>query len=164
MFTDISGSTRLVAELGDEAYSELIASHRRTVRELLGHHRGREIGTQGDGFLLRFPSPQDATDYAVRLQRVLAEQRRHGTTTPWVRIGVHAGEVIARDGDVLGRMVNIASRVADTAAPGEILITEPVADHAGPGLRYDDRGLRELRGVEAPRHLLAVRWEDEDDG
>lgn len=158
MFTDICGSTRLVEELGDEVYSELIAEHRRTVRRVVADHRGREIGTQGDGFLLRFPSPREATTCAVALQRSLARQRERDARTPQVRIGAHAGEVIARDGDVLGRMVNIASRVADSAGPGEVLVTEPVADHADPGLGLEDRGLHELRGVEGPRHLLAVRW------
>lgn len=158
MFTDICGSTRLVNELGDEAYGELISEHRRTVRKVVADHHGREIGTQGDGFLLRFPSPREATSCAVALQRRLATQRDADERIPQIRIGVHAGEVIARDGDVLGRMVNIASRVADTAAPGEVLVTEPVADHADPGLGFEDRGLHELRGVEGPRHLLAVRW------
>ncbi len=159
MFTDICGSTRLVDELGDEAYSEVIARHRRLVRELSAAHGGREIGTQGDGFLLRFPSPREATTCAVELQRRMAQERERDPLAPVVRIGVHAGEVIARDGDVLGRMINIASRVADTAAPGEILVTEPVADHSGtePAL-FEDRGLQQLRGVEGVRHLLAVRW------
>lgn len=158
MFTDICGSTRLVDELGDQAYSEMIADHRRAVRELLGQYRGREIGTQGDGFLLRFASPRDALACAVALQRRLGEQRERDAQVPHVRIGLHAGEVIARDGDVLGRMVNIASRVADSAAPDEIVVTEPVADHAGPQVRFEDRGLHELRGVEGPRHLLALQW------
>lgn len=157
MFTDICGSTRLVDELGDAAYTEMIAQHRRLVRELTESHRGHEIGTQGDGFLLRFPSPREATACAAALQRHMAGQRERDPLVPFVRIGIHAGEVIAREGDVLGRMVHIASRVADSAAPGEILVTEPVADHAE-GARFEDRGLHELRGVEAPRHLLAVRW------
>ena len=161
MFTDICGSTQLVDELGDAAYSEVIAAHRRTVRELLGEHRGREIGTQGDGFLLRFPSPREALACAAALQRRLAAEREQSAGSGrqlHVRIGLHAGEVIAHDGDVLGRMVHVASRVADSAGPDEIVVTEPVADHAGPGVRFEDRGLHELRGVERPRHLLAVRW------
>jgi class 3 adenylate cyclase len=162
MFTDIAGSTRLADELGDGAYSEMLADHRRTVRSLVRRHRGEEVGTQGDGFLLRFPSPQAAVRCAVELQRTLAEQRRDGVGIPPVRVGAHAGEVIAAgDGDVIGRMVNIASRVASEAGPHEILVTEPVADHAGPGIVTDDRGLCELRGIEAPRHLLAVRWDDD---
>jgi class 3 adenylate cyclase len=163
MFTDICGSTRLVNEVGDEAYSDLIAAHRRTVRGLVRDHRGSEIGTQGDGFLLRFPSPREALACAAQLQRRLEIERAGDPRVPRVRIGVHAGEVITRDGDVLGRMVNIAARVADSAGPDEIVVTEPVADHADPGLRFEDRGLHELRGVEGPRHLLAVRWATDDE-
>jgi class 3 adenylate cyclase len=161
MFTDICGSSRLADELGDEAYSELLHQHRRTVRGRVREHRGEEIGTQGDGFLLRFPSPREAAQCAVALQRTLAEQRRERVRAPRVRIGIHAGEVISRDGDVVGRMVNVASRVADAARPDEILVTEPVADHTGPEVVCEDRGLHELRGVSGARHLLAVRWDEE---
>lgn len=158
MFTDITGSTALTAQLGDDAWSELIAAHRRTVRELARAHGGTEVGTQGDGTLLRFPSPAQAVDCAVALQRRLDEERSDGTAVPPVRIGIHAGQAVAQDGDVLGRMVNLAARVADAAGPHEILVTEPVADHASPASAFDDRGLQELKGFDAPRHVLAVRW------
>ena len=65
------------------------------------------------------------------------------------------------DGDLVGRVVNVAARVTAETNPGEILVTEPVADYLGGQLRFEDRGLRELRGLTQPRHLLAVRW-DED--
>jgi class 3 adenylate cyclase len=77
-----------------------------------------------------------------------------------VRIGIHAGQAMGRDGDVIGQMVNVAARVADAAGPGEVLVTEPVADHTGGGVRFDDRGLQELKGVPEPRHVLALRTGD----
>jgi len=65
---------------------------------------------------------------------------------------------VADDGDLIGRVVNLAARVTGEAEPGEILVTEPVADYVGGELRLRDRGLRELRGVAQPRHVLAVVW------
>ena len=76
------------------------------------------------------------------------------------KIGIHAGEAVEDDGDLIGRVVNLASRVTDEANAGEILVTEPVADYLGSHLRLEDRGLCPLRGVAQPRHLLSVVWTD----
>lgn len=157
MFVDIADSTRLSESLGDEAWSEMISSFRTIVRETAASHGGSEVGTQGDGSLLRFPSPSDAVDCAGVLHRRLRQARDAGDLPADVRIGVHAGQVIERDEDVLGKMVNVAARVADEAEAGEVLVTEPVIDHAGREVDFDDRGLRALKGIEAPRHLLALR-------
>lgn len=157
MFTDICDSSGLAARLGDDEWGDVIAAHRRAVREVAAAHDGTEVGTQGDGFLLRFDSPRAAVRCAVALQERFATDRAAGTFTPAVRIGIHAGEALAQDGDVLGQMVNVAARVADAAGPGEVLVTEPVADHAPAELDFEDRGLQALRGARAPRHLLALR-------
>jgi class 3 adenylate cyclase len=58
-------------------------------------------------------------------------------------------------------VINLASRVTDEATPGEILVTEPVADQLVGKLELEDRGLRELKGLSQPRHLLAVKWTEE---
>lgn len=157
MFTDIVGSTALAGRLGDAAYAEVLATHRRTVRDVLAAHGGTEVGTQGDGFLVTFASPAAAVSCAVALQQRLAAERDDADRTPHVRIGLHAGEAHARDGDVVGQMVNVAARVADTAGADEIVVTESVAEHAG-DVAVDDLGLRSLDGLPTPRHLLAVRW------
>lgn len=152
-FVDVVDSTPLAEELGDEEWSERIVGLRRTARERAAQHDGDEVGTQGDGLLLRFASPRDALRCAARLQDDLAPD---GDASPElvVRIGIHAGHAMRRDGDVLGQMVNVASRVADQAGPGEVLVTEPVAEQADPGARFEDRGLVGLSGIDSPRHLL----------
>lgn len=160
MFTDIVGSTTLNAELGDDAYSRLLARHRELVRRTVAQYEGVEVGTQGDGFLLRFDGAADALHCAIALQRGLAAERDRDGGVARVRVGVHAGEVVSHGGDVIGQMVNLAARVADEAGPDEVLVTEPVADHAPAGVAFDDRGLRPLRGVTTPRHLLSLRWEE----
>lgn len=159
MFTDLTDSTALAEDLGDGAWSEMITDYRETVREIARANDGTEIGTQGDGMLIRFDAPAEAVECAAAMQRRFATGRDNGATTPPVRIGVHAGQVVARDEDLLGHVVNVASRVTDVAGPHEIIVTEPVADHARHSAEFDDRGLRPLDGLAEPRHLLAVRWE-----
>ncbi|HSK24988.1 MAG TPA: adenylate/guanylate cyclase domain-containing protein [Egicoccus sp.] len=158
MFTDIVGSTALAARLGDADYADVLVAHRRTVREVIAAADGREVGTQGDGFLVTFASPRQATACAVALQRRLAEDRDDADRVPHVRIGVHAGEVHERDGDVVGQVVNVAARVADSAGPDEVVVTETVAEHAPADVAVDDRGVHQLEGLPTPRHLLTLRW------
>lgn len=176
VFTDIVDSTTLNEALGDDAWASVLADHRALVRRALADHGGLEVGTQGDGFLLRFDDPDDAVRCAVAIQERLAEQRTverraaerrtggDGTLVPAVRIGVHAGEAVHHDGDdLVGRVVNLAARVTDAADADEILVTEPVADHLGADVALVDRGLRQLKGFDRPRHLLAVVWQPAPD-
>jgi class 3 adenylate cyclase len=158
MFTDIANSTTLAETLGDDAWGRVLSEHRTLVRDCLRRHNGTEVGTQGDGFLVRFDHPIDAVACAVSLQRRLAAERDRGAFTPEVRVGIHAGEALADDNDLVGRVINLASRVTSAATPGEILVTEPVADHLGPSVAMTDRGLQPLKGFSQPRHLLSVTW------
>jgi class 3 adenylate cyclase len=162
MFTDIADSTRLTESLGDGEWSKVLGGHRELVRSLALGRGGEVVGTQGDGLLVRFPTPAEAVLCAVDLQRDLNSTRRESHFDLRVRVGIHAGEAVQHDdGDLIGRVVNVAARVTAATEPGEILVTEPVADYLGGRLSLEDRGLRDLRGFDQPRHLLAVRWEDE---
>ena len=162
MFTDIVGSTQLNEALGDDEWHRELGRHRTMVRSALAGRGGEEVGTQGDGCLSRFPSPADAVLCAIDIQRRIDDERDAGGLVLRVRIGIHAGEAVDDDGDLVGRVVNLASRVTTEAEPGEILVTEPVADYLGARLRFEDRGLRPLKGVTQPRHLLAVLWSDDE--
>lgn len=158
MFTDIANSTSLTEALGDEEWSRFLARYRETLRGAFRERGGTEVGAQGDGLLARFSSPADAVLCAVDIQRKHDEMREGTGLVPQVRIGIHAGEAVEDDGDLVGRVVNLAARVTAEAAPGEILVTEPVADELAGRIEVVDRGLWSLRGVPQPRHLLAVRW------
>jgi len=163
MFTDLVGSTGLAESLGDATWHEMLAAHRQLVRQCIQDHHGAEVGTQGDGFLVRFDTPDNAVACAMSLQRQMGRSREGGAFMPELRCGVHAGEAVADDNDLVGRVINLAARVTDAAAPGEILVTEPVADHLSPGIALVDRGLRPLKGFTQPRHLLAVAWHPTDE-
>lgn len=154
MFTDVVDSTSLNEQLGDMEWRRVLARHRETVRECTRRERGEEVGTQGDGFLVRFDAPAAAARCAVAIQRLVSADE----PALRVRIGIHAGEVLEHEGDIVGRVVNVASRITDVALPGEILVSEPVADHIGGAFTLDDRGVQKLRGVEQTRHVLAVAW------
>lgn len=158
MFSDIADSTKLNEELGDDEYHRVLRRVRNIVRAALRARNGEEVGTQGDGTLARFGSPADAVLCGVDIQENLKAARVTGSTIPDVRIGVHAGEAVEDEGDLVGRVINLASRVTSEAEPGEILVTEPVADQLVGSLELEDKGLRTLKGMAQPRHLLAVRW------
>ncbi len=158
MFTDLSGSTSTNEQVGDGRWAEIVGHHRSVVRRATASHGGVEVGTQGDGFFVRFDQPLEAVACAVRIQRDSAAARGSGQFVPPVRIGVHLGEAIHDDDDVLGQVVNVAARLLEVARPHEILVTEPVADSVEL-VAYEDRGLVNLKGITQPRHVLAVSWD-----
>jgi class 3 adenylate cyclase len=121
------------------------------VRAALGHHRGHEVKTTGDGFLATF----DATGRALRCATdILAGAKDIGLD---LRVGVHTGEVEVRGDDIAGLAVTIAKRVCDRAGPGQVLVSETVRGHmVGAGIKFEDRGEHELKGVPGNWRLYAV--------
>lgn len=158
MFVDVVGSTTLNEAIGDDGWSRLRARHRAVLGEVFSAHDGEEVNVAGDGVLARFDDPVDATRAAVDIQRRLAADREHRDLTPSVRIGVHCGDVVDEGDDVVGTVVNLASRVTAAAAPDEIMVTEHVADVVAPAVSLEDCGLRALKGIDRPRHLFRVDW------
>lgn len=158
MFTDLSGSTTVNEQLGDDAWARVVDEHRRMVRSITAEHGGREVGTQGDGFFVRFAESAPAIACATDIQERSRRARSEGSDLPPVRIGIHQGDAVHNREDVLGQVVNVAARLLEIAAPDEILVTEPVADGT-PADRLEDRGLVHLKGMSQPRHVLALRWD-----
>jgi class 3 adenylate cyclase len=163
MFCDIADSTLHNERLGDDEWHRVLGQIRGVVRSALAGRGGSEVGTQGDGMLSRFESPSEAVLCGIDIQTELGQARQTSDFVPEVRIGVHAGDAVEEQGDLVGRVINLASRVTDEATPGEILVTEPVADQLIGKLELEDKGLRPLKGMSQPRHLLAVRWSQETD-
>jgi class 3 adenylate cyclase len=158
MFTDIVDSTRLTALIGDENWTRVRARHREMLGRCYDMHGGREVNSIGDGFLARFDSVGEAVLCATDIQRGLDKERRETGFAPSVRIGINAGDAIDEDGDLLGTVVNVASRITAAANANEILITETVADRLDGRFKIDDRGLRELKGLDRALHILSVDW------
>jgi class 3 adenylate cyclase len=142
MFTDIVGSTERSAELGDTAWSRLLTEHHDRIRGALAGHGGREIATEGDGFFATFDGPAAATRCAID---AVGSIREIGLQ---IRAGIHTGEVETIDGEIGGLGVAIGARVAALAGPSEVLVSQTVKDLvAGSGLRFEDAGEHELKGV-----------------
>jgi uncharacterized protein (TIGR00369 family) len=152
LFTDIAGSTRRVAELGDDRWRRVLAEHHAIVREQIRRFRGREVDTAGDGFLIAF----DGAARAVRCAMAVREHlRRIGLE---IRSGVHAGECEESGGKLVGIAVHIGSRVLGIAEPGEVVVSSTVRDLvAGSGIEFDDRGEHTLKGIAGQWHLYAAR-------
>ena len=152
LFTDIVGSTDKACELGDRAWTELLARHHQTVRALLARYRGTEVSTTGDGFFATFDGPARAVKCA---QAICAAVRPLGLE---VRAGCHTGEIELLGADVSGIAVHIGARIGALAGPSEVVASSTVKDLvAGSGLAFDDRGEHELKGVPGTWRLYAVR-------
>lgn len=151
LFTDIVGSTRTAAALGDRKWHQLLDEHHRLVREELGRYRGKEIDTAGDGFLATFDGP----GRAIACARAICDRVRPLGIE--IRTGLHTGEVESMEDNIGGLAVHIGARVAAQAAGGEVLVSRTVADLvAGSGIEFEDRGEHELKGVPGTWRLFAV--------
>jgi pimeloyl-ACP methyl ester carboxylesterase len=151
MFTDLVGSTQRAVELGDARWRELLSAHQVAVRRELARFRGREVKTLGDGCLATFDGPARA----IRCGGAIAQAARSAGLE--VRIGLHSGEVELMDGDVGGIAVHIAARIGALAAAGEVLVSSTVKDLvAGAGIRFVDRGARQLKGISDEWRVFAA--------
>lgn len=151
VFTDIVGSTEKQAALGDRAWKELVLAHHAIVRDALSRWNGTEHDTAGDGFFASFDGPARA----VRCVRELTERVRDLGIE--LRAGVHTGECESIDGKLGGLAVSIAARVTSNAGASEVLVSQTVKDLvAGSGIRFDDAGEHELKGVPDRWHLYRV--------
>jgi class 3 adenylate cyclase len=151
LFTDIVGSTQRLAELGDRRWRKVIEDHHARVRRQLLRFGGIEIDTAGDGFFARFDGPARA----IRCAHAIADNV--GELGLSIRAGLHTGECEVADGKVAGIAVVIGARVAARAGPGEVLVSGTVKDLvAGSDLRFDDRGVHELKGVPGEWRLFAA--------
>jgi class 3 adenylate cyclase len=155
VFTDIVGSTRRAAELGDRRWHDLLDNHDSIVRHQLGRFRGREVNTAGDGFVATFSSPSLALDCA---EAIVDAVRPLGIE---VRAGVHAGEVEVRGADIAGMAVHIAARVAGLAGPSEVLVSSTAREIVTGSRRvFTEHGEHDLKGVPGRWRVYSLLRQD----
>jgi len=157
-FSDIEDSTPLNDRLGDATWVKVLAAHDRVLRGQIERYRGQVVKTAGDGFMVAFRDTEAACRAALGIQRDLPRDvtlRRYGPIL--VRIGIHTGQVVARDGDYFGRNVAMAARVANLARGGEILASDAVREalDEDAALTLVERDAVELKGL-AGEHVV---WE-----
>ena len=151
LFTDLVGSTERAAELGNQAWRDLLSRHHETVRRELARFRGVEVDTAGDGFFATFDGPARAVRCA---EAVVAGVEQLGLE---IRAGVHTGECELHDGKMAGIAVSTGARVAAAAGTGEVLVSGTVRDLvAGSGITFEERGEHVLKGVPGEWRLYAV--------
>jgi class 3 adenylate cyclase len=152
LFTDIVGSTERAAALGDDRWRSLLRRHDDLVRDEVRRHRGRVVKSLGDGALAVFDGPSRAIGSAAAIRDGVHDLGLE------IRAGLHTGECeLLADDDVGGLAVHIGARIAELAAPGEILVSTTVRDLiVGSGETLADRGEHDLRGIPGPWRIFAV--------
>ena len=150
VFTDIEGSTQLIRELGD-GYGEVLADHRRLLREHLGGAGGREVDTQGDAFFFSFIRARDAVGGAVAAQRALTEHQWSDGVTVRVRMGLHTGEPAVGEEGYHGLDVVRAARICSAGHGGQILLSGTtralIGEDVPDGVHVVDLGPQQLHGL-----------------
>lgn len=152
MFTDVVGFTSIMERSETEAMN-VLSSIRKVQLPLLKENRGTLVKEMGDGTLTTFPSPVQAVRCARRIQEELNRENF------LIRIGIHRGEIIVRENDVLGDPVNVASRIQELAPPGGVCVSGELLQNYGPGRRPSTlpMGLRKLKGLGRLVDLFAIR-------
>ena len=156
LFLDLSGYTRLTDERGDAAAADLAGQLSRLVQRTSAPHGGRAVKWLGDGVMFHFRDPRKAVIAALEMVDAAAQ-----SALPPAHVGVHAGPVLFQEGDYFGRTVNAASRIADYARPGEVLVSKEVVEHsAGDGMAFTEIGRVELKGLVGGLVLFSARHAD----
>jgi adenylate cyclase len=152
VFTDLEGFTSFTRREGDGPASRLLGEHYTVVDDLVAGRGGRVVKRLGDGHLLTFPRPRAAVLAGLDLLEAPPGPLR-------LRVGGHAGAVVALGSDVLGDVVNVASRLVDAAAGGQSLVTTEVRDRAGrvPGVVFEEPRALSLKGIGEPLPACVVR-------
>jgi adenylate cyclase len=150
VFVDLSGYTRLTEERGDEVAVGFAVILQRVSEAVAAANDGRLVKLLGDGAMLWFPDAERGLNAALSLVRALSVDG--GLPA---HAGVHAGPVIERDLDLFGRTVNLASRLAEAAGPGEVLVSEAVRSTVdSPTVRFERADGAVLKGITEPTPLF----------
>jgi len=163
VFSDIESSTQMATTLGDTKWFAVLRRHNDIIRKAVKKYGGNEIKSQGDGFMLTFPSARAALFAMSDVQRELVKQAEEHPETPIkVRVGVHTGEAIVdAGGDLFGKHIIVAARVANMADGGHILassITKEIASSRG-DIHFGEPQEVELKGIEGMHTVYEVDWE-----
>src|SRR5712691_1469987 len=153
LFTDVEGSTKLLHELGADAYAEALAEHRRVLREAFDAHGGVEVDTQGDAFFVAFPTAPDALQAAVEALAGLAPGPIR------VRMGMHTGTPHVAEGGYVGVDVHRAARIAACGHGGQVLVSASAAALLGADV-LRDLGEHRLKDLSAPGRIYQLGEDD----
>ena len=155
-FLDITGYTRLTQERGDAAAADLAEQLARLVHRSSVKHAGRPVKWLGDGVMFYFRDPGPGVVAALEMVAGVAE-----AGLPPAHVGLHAGPVIFQEGDYYGQTVNVASRIAEYARQGEVVVSQAVVDASGGAeVSFTEIGPVELKGVAGAMRLHSAHRRD----
>jgi len=161
LFCDMVDYAGMTERLGDQASHRVLREHHRIVREALTRNGGREIKVQGDGFMIAFGGAARALRCAIDIQRAFATfVPGEGDEPIAVHVGIHTGDAVAEGDDYLGHTVIVASRLADAAGPGEIVVsslTEQLVQGSGE-FAFDGHRETVLKGMARPQPSATLSW------
>src|SRR2546427_6824805 len=148
LFMDLVGFSALTAERGDDSAADVALGLFASVRRLLPQHRGEEIKTIGDAMMVRCQDPRDGLELGLKISEQIGDEGE----LPPLRIGVHTGPAVSRDGDWYGNAVNVAARLCSAAGGGEVLVSEATREAAGSPQHIDfgERRLHWLKNMPQP--------------
>jgi adenylate cyclase len=148
LFMDLVGFTALTAERGDDTAAEVALRLFATVRGLLPEHCGEEIKTIGDAMMVRCDDPRQGVELGLRISERIDDE----PDLPPLRVAVHSGSAVFRDGDWYGSAVNVAARLCSAAGGGELLVSDATSEAAGSPhhVRFGTRQLHWLKNVPEP--------------
>lgn len=153
LFADLVGFTSFTERVGDDAAADVAVAFQRRAERMAEAYGCDVIKKLGDAVMIHGEDATRVVALALRLRRELAGELRF----PPLRMGVHSGSAVQRDGDWYGATVNVAARVADAAGAGEILLSLTTRDRiARAGVQTADRGARSFKNVTAPLALFAA--------
>lgn len=160
LFTDIVSSTEMTSRFGDDAAMAMLSVHDHIVRTAVGGNKGREVKHTGDGIMAAFHSAACAVRSACQIIGALKGHNEGGPEyTVMVRIGISAGEPVEQHEDLFGSSVQLAARLCAQAEPGQILVSNVVADLCmGKNLKFSDAGDCELKGFQDRIPTRAVEF------
>jgi predicted ATPase/class 3 adenylate cyclase len=150
LFTDVEGSTRLLHELGNEAYGAALLEHRKALRDAFAEEGGVEVDTQGDAFFVAFPTAPGALTAAARAQEKLASGPIR------VRMGLHTGTPHLTDEGYVGVDVHRAARIAAAGHGGQVLVSESTAALVREAVALEDLGEHRLKDLSAPERIYQL--------
>jgi predicted ATPase/class 3 adenylate cyclase len=159
LFTDIEGSTRLLAELGADRYRTALEDHRRILRNAIVRHDGHEVGTEGDSLLVAFGRATDAVQAAQEAQRDLASHAWPDDKPVRVRMGIHTGEVTDASDQYVGIGLHRGARISAAGHGGQVLVSQATADllSDAQGVSLRDLGVHRLKDLDEPQRIYQLQ-------
>lgn len=164
LFTDIAGSTAMTQKLGDAGAQEVVRAHNRIVRNAIQSFAGKEVKHTGDGIMASFPSAAQGVEAAIDMQ---VQTKSHNAADPGhplgLKIGLNAGEPISEENDLFGTTVQLAARIVDKAAAGQVLVSGSVFGLSqGKTLKFERFADLDMKGFEEPITVYKALWDPDE--